>query len=134
MKHSSYMKRSKPVCVRNHKRYRSERERQFGDLAEWVASLPCDNCGRVDGVAPAHVTGRRRAGAWIDLPDGTKVGNILPLCDDPFAGGCHFRQHQSGWSALAAIGSLAVAKERARRYGEEFRGGEAASREARPPA
>lgn len=135
MKRKAYMKRHQPMRSRNPRRRRADRARQFGDLSDWVVALPCHNCGRVFGIAPAHVMGRRRGGAWVELPDGTEAGNLLPLCDDPFLPGCHNLQHLQGWGALESIGSLGRAKELAALYGLAFLGlGQVPTSETRPPA
>ena len=118
LKRKTRIQRHTPIAPVNSKRKAKERLRQFGELAEWVATLDCYNCGRAEGVVPAHVTGRRRGGAWGE--DGR--GNLLPLCDDPFRPGCHDLQHARGWSALKRIGNLARAKEIAAEYGAQFRG------------
>jgi hypothetical protein len=101
----------------NRKRKAAERPRQFGELSDWVVTLPCHNCGRLRGIAPAHVVGRRLAGAWG--VDG--LGNLLPLCEDLYRPGCHNIQHARGWGALESIGSLEAAKEAAAEYGARFR-------------
>lgn len=100
----------------NRKRREKERARQFGDLAAWVRNRPCEVCG--GWGEPAHVKTRRNAGAWLELPDGTRVGNMVSLCRDH-----HTQQHAMGihtFEARHGIDMEAIARD----YGERFERGE----------
>lgn len=100
----------------NPERRASELERCFGDLAEYVRWLPCCICG--DFAEPCHVKTRRMGGAWRQLPDGTEVGNIAPMC----------RKHHDEQGSVG----IATFQERhrvdlediAREVGERFKAGE----------
>lgn len=77
----------------NGPRRRRALARDFGDLAVFVRTLPCcvAGCGR-DSV-PAHVVGRSRGHAWLEV-DGAKVGNIAPLCCGHHTGAPGFTRPQ----------------------------------------
>jgi len=57
------MKRTTPIKRVNPKRKAKRYERNFGDHAGWIRTLPCDDCGRRGPSAPSHA---RRRGAGGD--------------------------------------------------------------------
>lgn len=101
------------VKPRNEKRAQAERERQFGELAEYVRSLPCAVKGCRGFAEPAHVHTRRNAGAWRELPTGERVGNIVPLCSWH-----HREQHRIGVRSFEAAHGVDL-EAVARRVGEQ---------------
>ncbi len=92
----SPLKRKTPLRRRNEERIARRRERDFGELAEFVRGLPCCACGDHAPSDPAHIKSRGAGGhAWNE--DGT--GNIIPLCR-----ACHTEQHSSGWGSIFRFG------------------------------
>ena len=95
----------------------AKHERDFGELAEYVRTLPCWVCGLSDEsqqtpTQACHVRSRGAGGhAWRE--DGS--GNLAPQCDHH-----HRLQHSAGWGALAKGGKDAAALI-ARAVGERFR-------------
>lgn len=106
------MKRSRVNPV-NLDRRESDRERQFGELAEYVRNRGCAVKGCRRWAEPAHVRTRRNAGAWVEI-DGEQVGNIAPLCHHH-----HREQHRIGIRSFEARHGLDL-EEVARRTGEEY--------------
>lgn len=110
---------------RNPERHAAALERQFGDLAAYVRDLECLVCGAW-GVDPAHVRTRGAGhGAWIELPDGTVVGNVSRLCREH-----HDEQGRIGIDAFNERHGVDMEAD-ARAIGDDFRNG--IDRRALPP-
>lgn len=73
----SELKRKKPLArkrrlrQRDAKRLRKLQEKQFGDHATYIRSLPCCACNRCPPSEPAHVKSRGAGGTAKDL---------VPMC------------------------------------------------------
>lgn len=95
-----------PLKKVNRRRAAKRKKRDFGDLAEFVrANFPCCvvGCGEHDVVA-AHARSRGASGhAWVTAPDGSRSGNIAPLCWR-----CHQAQHSEGIRSFESPRSFVV--------------------------
>ena len=109
LKRKTPLKRSGFIRRRNEERLSKQRERDFGELAEYVRGLSCAACGYPAPSDPAHVRSRG-AGGHARLPNGD--GNLLPLCRI-----CHTEQHSGGWSRILD-GGREEAELRARAVGK----------------
>ncbi len=97
---------------RNPERAAKRYDRDFGELAAYVRTLPCASCEAPAPSDPAHVKSRGAGGhAWLE----NGHGNIIPLCRL-----CHNAQHASGWSKVFWGGRDEVLL-RARAVGERFK-------------
>lgn len=108
--HAGGRRRGKALRPQNPARRAARHERDFGELAEVVRTLPCCVAGCRRSAEPAHVVSRGAGGHAWHVVEGVEVGNLAPLCRAHHTGGPGVTrpQHAIGLSQFERENDLVV--------------------------